>query len=140
MQTLILCFLLSVISTGNIVPGNDREKSPDKRRVLRLEPGPGNTRNSEGDFITLKDGKILFIYSHYTSGTGGDNDNSYLAGRFSTNKGRTWDSESHKIIEQEGKMNVMSVSLLRLQNGEIALISGVNRKDSFNVCSSDGLE
>jgi hypothetical protein len=49
--------------------------------VLRLEPGPGNPRNSEGDFITLRNGKILFIYTHYTGGSGGDHDNAYMAGR-----------------------------------------------------------
>lgn len=41
---------------------------PDENRqiVLRLVPGPDNPRNSEGSFITLKDGRILFIYSHFT--------------------------------------------------------------------------
>ena len=132
MPTLILCFFLSAISSGNIVPGNDIDRLPGKKRVLRLEPGPGNPRNSEGDFITLKNGKILFIYTHYTGGSGGDHDNAYLAGRYSENKGKSWDSESHKIIEQEGKMNVMSVSLLRLQNGEIALF--YLRKNSAEDC------
>jgi hypothetical protein len=33
-------------------------------RVLELPPGPGNPRNSEGAFVTLKDGRILFVYSH----------------------------------------------------------------------------
>ena len=28
-----------------------------------LPPGPGNPRNTEGDFVRLKDGRILFIYS-----------------------------------------------------------------------------
>ena len=132
MPTLILCFFLSVISPGDIIPEKVIDKSPGKKRVLRLEPGPGNPRNSEGDFITLKNGKILFIYTHYTGGSGGDHDNAYLAVRYSTNKGKTWDKESHLIIEQEGKMNVMSVSLLRLQNGEIALF--YLRKNSAEDC------
>lgn len=100
--------------------------------VLRLEPGPGNPRNSEGDFITLKNGKLLFIYTHYTAGSGSDHDHAYLAGRFSENKGKSWSTESHKIIEQEGKMNIMAVSLLRLQNGEIALF--YLRKNSADDC------
>jgi len=94
--------------------------SPDKS-VFRILPGPGNPRNSEGDFVTLKDGRILFIYSKFTGTSGGDNANAYLAGRFSDNDGITWSSEDITIVEQEGKMNVMSVSLLRLHNGEIAL-------------------
>ncbi|MBN1183372.1 MAG: exo-alpha-sialidase [Bacteroidales bacterium] len=97
-----------------------KEVSQGKEDVLKLLPGPNNPRNSEGDFITLKDGRILFIYTHYTGSSGGDNDNAYLAGRYSSDKGKTW-SKDVKIIDQEGIMNVMSVSLLRLQNGKIAL-------------------
>ena len=33
--------------------------------VLELAPGTGNPRNSEGAFLELKDGKILFVYSHF---------------------------------------------------------------------------
>jgi sialidase-1 len=132
MAILVLCLFISFISTGNIVPEKDIEKTPGKKRVLRLEPGPGNPRNSEGDFITLKSGKILFIYTHYTGGSGRDHDSAYLAVRYSENNGKTWSSESHKIIEQEGKMNIMSVSLLRLQNGEIAFF--YLRKNSAEDC------
>lgn len=89
--------------------------------VLKLDTGPNNPRNSEGDFITLKDGRILFIYTHYTGSSADDHANAYLAGRYSSDKGKTWTKEDIKVIDQEGTMNVMSVSLLRLQNGDIAL-------------------
>jgi len=39
-------------------------------QTLVLAPGPGNPRNSEGDFITLKDGRILFLYTRFTGGAG----------------------------------------------------------------------
>ena len=90
-------------------------------RTLELRPGKGNPRNSEGAFVTLKDGRILFVYSHYTAGTGGDHDPAHLAGRVSSDGGRTWTKEDRLIVANEGGMNVMSVSLLRLQSGEIAL-------------------
>jgi len=90
-------------------------------RTLELRPGAGNPRNSEGAFVTLKDGRILFVYSHYTAGKGGDHDPAHLAGRYSSDGGRTWTQEDRMIVPNEGGMNVMSVSLLRLQNGEIAL-------------------
>jgi sialidase-1 len=93
----------------------------DKEVVLRLNPVPGNPRNSEGDFITLKDGRIMFVFTHYTGNHGDDNDNAFLAARYSDDNGKSWSSEDVKIVGQEGKMNVMSVSLLRLKNGEIAL-------------------
>ncbi len=100
--------------------------------VLKLTTGPDNPRNSEGDFITLKDGRILYIYSRYTGNSSSDHANAFLAGRYSSDKGKTWTSEDVKIIDQEGTMNVMSVSLLRLQNGEIAFF--YLKKNSTTDC------
>ncbi len=88
-------------------------------RTLELRPGKGNPRNSEGAFVTLKDGRILFIYSHFTAGRGDDHDPATLAARASSDGGRTWTKESRIMVRNEG--NIMSASLLRLQNGEIAL-------------------
>ena len=100
--------------------------------VLRLNPGVNNPRNSEGDFITLKDGRILFVYTHYTGTSASDHATAYLAGRYSHDKGKTWDMEDHLVLENEGKMNIMSVSLLRLRNGDIALF--YLRKNSVADC------
>ena len=91
-----------------------------KEIVLRLEPKVNNPRNSEGDFIQLKDGRILFIYTHFTDGSG-DNSSAYLAGRYSSDGGRTWDREDTIILPNEGGMNIMSVSLIRLDEDRIAL-------------------
>ncbi|RLD36739.1 MAG: hypothetical protein DRI73_00080 [Bacteroidetes bacterium] len=106
-------------------------KEPGKEITLRLEPQEGNPRNSEGDFIKLKDGKILFIYTHFTSGTG-DNASAHLAGRYSNDNGKTWTKEDVIILSNEGSMNIMSVSLLRLESSEIALF--YLRKNSETDC------
>ena len=103
-----------------------------KAVVLMLQPGPDNPRNSEGDFITLNDGRILFVYTHYTGSSSSDHATAYLAGRYSSDKGKNWDKTDHLVLENEGKMNVMSVSLLRLNNGEIALF--YLRKNSVTDC------
>jgi len=100
-------------------------------RVLELPPGDGNPRNSEGDFIQLKDGRILFVYTHFVGG-GGDHDSAHLAARVSADGGRTWTQEDEVIVPNEGGMNVMSVSLLRLQNGVIALF--YLRKNATDDC------
>ena len=89
-------------------------------KIRLLPPGAGNPRNSEGDFIQLRDGRILFVYTHFTGG-GGDDDAAYLAGRYSSDAGATWTDEDVTIVANEGQWNVMSVSLLRLASGEIAL-------------------
>jgi Neuraminidase (sialidase) len=109
--------LLTLLESGF----KNKIDDPGKEIVLRLEPGPENPRNSEGDFITLKDGRIMFVYSRYFGANGGDHSPAYLAARFSNDGGKTWTSEDLKVVEREGTMNVMSVSLLRLKNGKIAL-------------------
>lgn len=98
------------------------------RKIVLLPPGSGNPRNSEGDFIELKDGRVLFVYSHFTGG-GGDHAAAHLAGRFSSDGGATWSETDTIVVPNEGGLNVMSVSLLRLQSGEIALF--YLRKDSL---------
>lgn len=100
--------------------------------VLSLQPGVDNPRNSEGDFITLKDGRILFVYSRYTGTSTSDHAPAYLAGRYSDDEGKTWSQEDQLIVENEGGMNVMSASLLRLKNGDIALF--YLKKNSIEDC------
>jgi Neuraminidase (sialidase) len=133
MKITIFC-LLVLIGTDCKSRSANKNKTVNqgKKIVLKLPPVINNPRNSEGDFITLKDGRILFVYSHYTGTSSDDNGNAYLAGRYSKDKGKTWSSEDVMIVKQEGKMNVMSVSLLRLQNGEIALF--YLKKNSVTDC------
>lgn len=99
--------------------------------ALDLNPSADNPRNSEGDFIQLSNGDILFVYTKFTGG-GGDHDTAHLASRVSTDGGRTWSSEDETVVPNEGGMNVMSVSLLRLQSGDIALF--YLRKNSTEDC------
>lgn len=100
--------------------------------VLSLQPGPDNPRNSEGDFINLNDGRILFVYSRYYGTSSSDHATAFLAGHYSNDGGKTWTKEDKVILENEGGMNVMSVSLLRLRNGDIALF--YLRKNSTQDC------
>jgi sialidase-1 len=127
--SIFVLFMIMVLVAGC---NNSTETNKGKEVAIRLEPVPGNPRNSEGDFITLSNGRILFIYTHYNGRSGGDNDSAYLGGLYSDDKGKTWIRQEGKIVEQEGTLNVMSVSLLRLQNGEIALF--YLRINSENDC------
>jgi len=108
-----------------------RVKEAAVKRIKLLPPGPGNPRNSEGDFVQLKDGRLLFIYTHFTSG-GADNAGAHLASRVSPNGGLTWSKDDVVVVPNEGKQNVMSVSLLRLRTGEIALF--YLRKNAWDDC------
>lgn len=101
------------------------------RRVLRLEPSAGNPRNSEGDFLQLKDGRVLFLYTHFTGGAA-DDASAHLASRESRDGGLTWSTNDVVVVANEGGKNVMSVSLVRLRSGPIALF--YLRKNSKADC------
>lgn len=88
-----------------------------------------NPRNSEGDFIPLKDGRILFAYTRFMSSSS-DHAPAQIMGRFSEDGGKSWSDEDHLIVDREGDQNVMSVSFLRLDNGHIALFYA--RKNSLD--------
>jgi len=100
-------------------------------RVLTLAPGENNPRNSEGGFVTLADGRLMFVYTHFIDGAG-DHASASLKARFSDDGGKTWSDEGADVIENTAGLNVMSVSLLRLRNGKIALFYLL--KDSLIDC------
>ena len=103
--------------------------------VLELPGRDGNPRNSEGSFVTLKDGRLLFAYSRYRGAKlkdWGDHATADIAARTSADGGRTWDATDRILVTNEGACNVMSASLLRLQDGRIALF--YLRKNSFRDC------
>ena len=123
--TLLLC--LSLLPLAWAAPTNVITSEAN----LLLAPTEENPRNSEGDFIALKDGRTLFVYTHFTGGSG-DHSTAHLAGRFSSNGGETWDEEDTVIVPYDGGRNIMSVSLLRLQDGAIALL--YLRKTDVDEC------
>lgn len=108
-----------------------RDRGDGVDRIPLLPPGPGNPRNSEGAFITLADHRLMFVYTHFTGG-GDDHSAAHLAARFSSDQGKTWTAEDLVVIPNEGQWNVMSVSLLRLADGRIALF--YLRKQSATDC------
>lgn len=128
----IIYFLLLLTCVLHIGCKTSHTPAGAFQTVVKIEPGPDNPRNSEGDFITLKDGRILFVYSRYYGRSSSDHATAKLASRESKDGGKTWSTEDKIVVEKEGIMNVMSVSLLRLQNGQIALF--YLRKNSESDC------
>ena len=92
------------------------------RSVLELPPREGNPRNSEGAFLELKDGRLVFVYSHFVGAAASDHAKARLAARYSTDGGDSWGEPNFiSIPGEETAMNVMSVSLLRLANGDLGI-------------------
>jgi len=111
--------------------------------VFYLHHKRKNPRNSEGAFVALADGRIMYAYSHYFGASWHDNDAASICARFSSNGGRTWTKEDRVLVKNEGGCNVMSVSLLRLQDNRIALFylrknSAMDCRTRMRVSSNEG--
>jgi Neuraminidase (sialidase) len=105
--------------------------SAQVERNILLPPGLGNPRNSEAAMIDLADGRILLVYSRFTGG-GGDHAKANLAARFSSDGGATWTGDDATVTRDEGGMNTMSPSLLRMKDGAIGVF--YLRKNNLTDC------
>ena len=101
--------------------------------VRVFTPDDSFSRHSEGAFLRLKDGRILFIYSRFR-GTSADNAPCDLVALFSSDEGETW-TEPETVVEASrfGAKTAMSVSLMRMQNGDVGLFFGVKMEPNRNV-------
>lgn len=85
-------------------------------------PDKTYTRHSEGAFLRLKDGGILFVYSRFT-GDWQDNAPSDLVRCVSYDEGESWSEPTIMLSAASfGTENIMSVSLLRMNNGDLGVV------------------
>ncbi len=91
------------------------------RIILDLPPIEGNPRNSEGSFLVLKDGRLMFAFSRYIAEKGDDAAPAGVAVMYSDDMGDTWTEPEMLLNPQNDEQNLMSVSLMRLNNGDIGL-------------------
>ena len=82
--------------------------------------------------MELTDGRILYVYTRFTGTSTSDYSPAQLVGRYFSDKGQTWTNDDQLIVDKEGDINVMSVSLMRIQNGSVALF--YLRKNSREDC------
>ena len=95
---------------SNIIVG----KNLNTRLIKDFPPVKGNPRNSEGSFLRVDDGSILYAYSRFTGEKNGDHCPSDIALIRSYDEGESW-SEPEIIAEAKffGVHNIMSVSGIR---------------------------
>jgi len=104
----------------------------EARVVLSFARDEKYCRHSEGDFIRLKDGGILFIYTRFKGKKAGDAAPADLAKRVSYDNGETW-TEAEEIVPASmfGVQNIMSVSMLRMLDGDIGLFFIIKQAPGF---------
>lgn len=115
--------------------------APENIVTLNLNPSKEHPRNSEGSFATLSTGRIIFCYSQFYGGAG-DASPARIVRIHSDDQGRTW-SQPVTVVENVGGENVMSVSLLRLASGKIAMLylvknSWLDCRPYLSLSSDDG--
>ena len=87
------------------------------------EATPQAPRSTEGDIIVTKEGHLLGVFSHYYDGEGHDGSPARLVARLSTDGGRTWGEPWTVADRDQGSQgNVMSVSLLWSDNGDLLMV------------------
>lgn len=103
------------------------------KEVLRLRPDKTYTRHSEGAFLRLKDGSILYAWSRFT-GSFADSAPSDIVGCRSYDEGETW-GETKTLLRAKdfGTHNIMSVSLMRMENGDLGLFFGSRAKPNVSL-------
>lgn len=102
--------------------------------VLDMNPTSENGRNSEGSFIRIPDGSIMFAYSRYTSSTAEDHDACDIAVIRSYDEGESW-SEPEVIVKASsfGVTNIMSVSCIYQQDGSIGVYFLIKENDKTST-------
>lgn len=132
--TLITCCILAI---SIAVPA----AQPESVVTLNVEPSKEHPRNSEGSFATFASGRVMFCYSQFYGGAA-DESPARIVRIHSDDQGRTW-SGPQIIVENTGGANVMSVSLLRLASGKLAMFycvknSWIDCRPHMRVSGDDG--
>ena len=105
------------------------------RVLLELPKDAQFPRNSEGDVVELKDGRLMVAWSRYSGTVKGECDDHWpadIAAVESADGGKTWGAPRVLVTRRSEDLNVMSVSLLRLRDGSLAMF--FLRKHSKTDC------
>jgi len=78
-------------------------------------------RAGEGSMVVLNDRSLLLLYSDFVDG-GADESRSNISSMTSRDAGRTWSRPRRLFDPPPGALNVMSASVLRLQDGRLGCV------------------
>lgn len=129
--TFLLVLLLIVGTVAGCADGRKSENNDTSvssantektKMICELIPTEINNRNSEGAFITLRDGRLLFAYSHYGAEGFDDGAVADIYAIVSEDDGETFcEPFPFWTHEQAQADNVMSISFLRMNNGDLGM-------------------
>lgn len=91
------------------------------KEVLFLAAGNESLRMGEGSFIRRKDNSIMLVYSDFCGDDWHDHCEAVISAIYSYDDGETWQDKKIIVRKESGSENIMSASLLRMNNGDIGL-------------------
>lgn len=100
------------------------------REVLFLSTGENNPRNGEGSFIKLNDGSILFGYTEFLGDNRDDDGESRMCCVKSFDNGESWSNKKVLFPKPKEALNIMCLSFLRMNNGDLGAFYIVKRYDN----------
>lgn len=80
-----------------------------------------NVRNDSPSIITLSNGNLLCAFSHFGA-AGSDISTAYIAGKISTDKGKTWGADFPLQTNISGAINTLGASLYLNESGNIVMV------------------
>ena len=92
------------------------------REVAFLSTGKQNPRNGEGSFLRLRDGRIMYAYTEYYGDSWEDHATARISAIYSSDEGESWTKPAVLFEKRDDDLNIMSVSLTRMQNGDLGCL------------------
>lgn len=124
----VLTLTLSVGCGKTEISDDSHEPTPSivtdekTKLICDLAPTQSNNRNSEGAFIALTDGRLLFAYSRYSDSGFDDGATADIYAMISEDDGDTFGEPFPLWTHEQAQAdNVMSVSFLRMNNGDLGM-------------------
>lgn len=99
------------------------------RQVLFINAKENNPRNGEGAFIHLNDGSIMFGYTEFLGDDWDDDAVARISAVVSADEGETWSEPAVLFEKPKNSKNIMSLSFLRMNNGDIGAFCIVKNLD-----------
>lgn len=116
----VVTLFLSTNWLGTLAFGpNQASANDDVFDVVIAEASEESPRNSEGDLVELSDGSLLAAWTEFYGGAR-DDSAARISAKRSNDGGRSW-TPAYTLAQNSGTQNVMSVSFLRLSNGDLLL-------------------
>lgn len=99
------------------------------KQVHFIAASDGNPRNGEGSFIRLKDGSVMFGYTEFLGDSRDDDTDAQISAVISADEGESWGKKRILFEKPENAKNVMSLSFLRMNNGDIGAFYIIKNND-----------